>query len=123
MTSLDRTGAAYVAGNFAPLMNEGTAFDLEIIGRIREGLNGRLFRIGPNPVDEPDPIWQRSVNTNVAMIARKLCAVVESGNDPITGEQHALADEPGQPVRYISVSREGRATTKARIDLPHIPTI
>jgi carotenoid cleavage dioxygenase-like enzyme len=43
--------------------------------------------------------------------------------DPITGEQHALAYEPLQPVRYISVDRDGRATTKARIDLPHIPLI
>ena len=43
--------------------------------------------------------------------------------DPITGEQHALAYEPFQPVRYISVDRDGRATTKARIDLPHIPLI
>ena len=207
MPPLDSTGAAYVAGNFAPLMNEVTAFDLEIIGRVPEALNGRFFRIGPNPVDEPDPIWQRSyhwlagagmvhglrlrdgkadwfrsrfvldahtaqvrrvkpipgpgpgkrdtsVNTNVAIVGGKLCAVVESGNlpieiddelesvrrtdfggtleagftghpkyDPVTGEQHALAYEPGQPVRYISVSREGRATTKARIDLPHIPMI
>jgi len=44
--------------------------------------------------------------------------------DPITGEQHALAYEPGQAVRYISVGRDGRrAATKARIELPHIPLI
>lgn len=43
--------------------------------------------------------------------------------DPITGEQHALAYEPGQPVRYISLGQNGYATTKARIDLPHIPLI
>ena len=43
--------------------------------------------------------------------------------DPITGEQHALAYEPFQPVRYISVGRNGRAATRARIDLPHIPLI
>jgi carotenoid cleavage dioxygenase len=43
--------------------------------------------------------------------------------DPLTGEQHALAYEPGEPVRYISVDQDGRATTKARIDLPHIPLI
>jgi carotenoid cleavage dioxygenase-like enzyme len=43
--------------------------------------------------------------------------------DPVTGEQHALAYEPFQPVRYVSVDRDGRATTKARIDLPHIPLI
>jgi carotenoid cleavage dioxygenase-like enzyme len=43
--------------------------------------------------------------------------------DPITGEQHALTYEPGHPVRYVSVGRDGVATTKARIDLPHIPLI
>ncbi|NHO29786.1 carotenoid oxygenase family protein [Acetobacter farinalis] len=43
--------------------------------------------------------------------------------DPITGEQHALAYQPGQPVRYISLDHNGRATTKARIDLPHNPLI
>jgi carotenoid cleavage dioxygenase-like enzyme len=43
--------------------------------------------------------------------------------DPITGEQHALTYEPGHPIRYVSVGRDGRATTKARIDLPHIPLI
>jgi carotenoid cleavage dioxygenase-like enzyme len=201
------TGAPYVAGNFAPLMNEVTAFDLEVIGNVPEALAGRFLRIGPNPVDEPDPQWlaghhwfagagmvhglrlrggkaewfrsrfvvdartagirrirpiggpgqgQRdtSVNTNVTLVGGKLCALVESGNlpveldyelesvrrtdfegtleagftghpkfDPITGEQHALAYEPFQPVRYITVDRNGRATTKARIDLPHVPMI
>ena len=43
--------------------------------------------------------------------------------DPITGEQHALTYEPGEPVRYISLGRDGRATTKARIDLPHVPLV
>ena len=188
-------------------MNEVTAFDLEVIGRIPEALTGRFLRIGPNPIDEPHPLWlvghhwfagagmahglrlrdgkaewfrsrfvvdehtakvrrikpipgpgegQRdgNVNTNLTNVGGKLCAVVEAGSipveldyelesvrrtdfdgtleagftghpkfDPITGEQHALAYEPFQPVRYISVGRDGRATTKARIDLPHIPLI
>ena len=51
LPSIDSTGAPYVAGNFAPLMNEVTAFDLEVIGHIPETLNGRFLRIGPNPVD------------------------------------------------------------------------
>lgn len=205
--SADSTGAPYVTGNFAPLMNEATVFDLEVIGRVPEALNGRLLRIGPNPVDEPYPLflvghhwfagagmahglrlrdgkaeWFRSrfvvdehtakvrrikpipgpgegqrdgnVNTNLTFVGGKLCAVVEAGSlpveltyelesvrrtdfdgtleagftghpkfDPVTGEHHALAYEPFQPVRYISVGRDGRATTKARIDLPHIPLI
>ncbi|MFY0534739.1 carotenoid oxygenase family protein [Nannocystis pusilla] len=112
-----------------------------------------------NPRQKPLPgpgagTRDTNVNTNIALIGGKLCAVVESGNlpieldyelesvrrtdfdgtleagftghakyDPATGEQHALAYEPSQPVRYISVGRDGRATTKARIDLPHTPMI
>lgn len=205
--SANSTGQPYVSGNFAPLMNEVTAFDLKVTGKIPETLNGRFLRIGPNPVDEPHPLWlvghhwfagagmahglrlrdgkaewfrsrfvvdrhtakvrrikqipgpgdgerDGNVNTNLTMVAGKLCAVVEAGSipveldyelesvrrtdfngtleagftghpkfDPVTGEQHALAYEPFQPVRYISVGRDGRATTKARIDLPHIPLI
>ena len=52
--SANSTGAPYVAGNFAPLKSEVTAFDLEVIGRVPEELTGRFLRIGPNPVDEPD---------------------------------------------------------------------
>lgn len=207
LLSADSTAEPYVTGNFAPLMNEVTAFDLPVTGRIPEGLNGRFLRIGPNPVDEPHPLWlvghhwfagagmahglrlrdgkaewfrsrfivdehtakvrrirpipgpgegsrDGNVNTNLTLVGGKLCAVVEAGSipveldyelesvrrtdfggtleagftghpkfDPLTGEQHALAYEPFAPVRYISVGRDGRATTKARLDLPHIPLI
>ncbi|APR77977.1 dioxygenase (secreted protein) [Minicystis rosea] len=54
LLSANSTGAPYLTGNFAPLMNEVTAFDLEVIGRIPDKLNRRFFRIGPNPVDERD---------------------------------------------------------------------
>jgi len=205
--SANSTGAPYVAGNFAPLETEVTAFDLEVVGRVPEELVGRFLRIGPNPADRPDLVrlvryhwfagtgmahglrlrggraeWFRSrfvidrdaakvlgrspipgpgegtrdgnVNTSLMHVGGKLCAVVEAGSipveldyelasvrrtdfdgtleagftghpkfDPLTGEQHALAYEPSQPVRYISVDRAGRATTRARIDLPHVPLI
>lgn len=198
------TGTSYLAGNFAPVEVETTAFDLPVVGRVPRELNGRLLRVGPNPASAPDPVhyhwftgsgmahglrlrdgkaeWYRSrfikdagaaaalgrapiggpgqgardgsVNTNFTNVGGKLCAVVEAGSlpveldyelesvartdfdgtletgftghpkfDPITGEQHALTYEPGQPIRYISVGRDGRAITKARIDLPHIPLI
>lgn len=44
----------YLSGNFAPLDDELTAFDLPVTGEIPRELNGRLLRIGPNPID-PDP--------------------------------------------------------------------
>src|SRR5215471_3219246 len=185
--SAHSTGAPYIAGNFAPLKSEVTAFDLAVIGCVPAELTGRFLRIGPNPVDEPDLVrlvryhwfagtgmahglrlrggkaeWFRSrsvldrdaattlnrhpipgpgqgktdgnVNTSLMNVGGKLCAVVEAGSipvelnyeltsvrrtdfdgtleagftghpklDPITGEQHALAYEPFQPVRYILV--------------------
>jgi carotenoid cleavage dioxygenase-like enzyme len=54
-SSLRPSTSAYLAGNFAPVREEITAFDLAVTGSIPEGLNGRLLRIGPNPVSDPDP--------------------------------------------------------------------
>ena len=48
------TENAYLSGNFAPVEEELTAFDLPVTGRIPRELEGRLLRIGPNPID-PDP--------------------------------------------------------------------
>ncbi len=44
----------YLSGNFAPVDNERSDFQLSVTGRIPRELNGRLLRIGPNPV-APDP--------------------------------------------------------------------
>jgi carotenoid cleavage dioxygenase-like enzyme len=44
----------YLSGNFAPVDEELTAFDLPVTGQIPRELEGRLLRIGPNPV-APDP--------------------------------------------------------------------
>jgi carotenoid cleavage dioxygenase len=49
------TENAYLSGNFAPVREELTAFDLPITGAIPRELRGRLLRIGPNPVEPPDP--------------------------------------------------------------------
>jgi len=45
----------YLAGNFGPVTEEVTAFDLRVTGTIPRELNGRLLRNGPNPVVAPDP--------------------------------------------------------------------
>jgi carotenoid cleavage dioxygenase len=44
----------YLSGNFAPVEEEITATDLPVTGSIPRELEGRLLRIGPNPVN-PDP--------------------------------------------------------------------
>ncbi len=43
-------GNPFLAGNFAPVETETTAFDLPVQGRIPDELEGRLLRIGPNPI-------------------------------------------------------------------------
>ena len=45
----------YLAGNFAPIDHETTAVDLPVAGTLPEALDGRLLRIGPNPVAPVDP--------------------------------------------------------------------
>src|SRR5215470_5129333 len=46
----------YLEGNYAPVSEEITAFDLPVIGDLPEELNGRYLRNGPNPwqVDNPE---------------------------------------------------------------------
>src|SRR4029450_4993828 len=44
----------YLEGNFGPVTEEVTAFDLRVTGAIPRELRGRLLRIGPNPI-APEP--------------------------------------------------------------------
>lgn len=44
------TQSPYLSGNFAPVAEERTELDLAVTGTIPEELEGRLLRIGPNPV-------------------------------------------------------------------------
>jgi carotenoid cleavage oxygenase len=48
-------GNPYLEGNFAPVEVEMTAFDLPVVGHIPQMLEGRLLRIGPNPLGAVDP--------------------------------------------------------------------
>jgi carotenoid cleavage dioxygenase-like enzyme len=45
----------FLDGNFAPVEEEVTAFDLPVTGTVPADLEGRLLRIGPNPITPPDP--------------------------------------------------------------------
>lgn len=45
----------YLEGNYAPVEAETTSFDLPTTGAIPRELNGRLLRIGPNPIGPADP--------------------------------------------------------------------
>ena len=45
----------YLEGNYAPVTEEVTAFDLPVIGQLPAELNGRYLRNGPNPIEVADP--------------------------------------------------------------------
>ncbi len=45
----------YLSGNYAPVAEEITAFDLPVVGELPAELSGRYLRNGPNPAGEVDP--------------------------------------------------------------------
>ncbi len=45
----------YLEGNYAPVAEEVTAFDLPIVGELPADLVGRYLRNGPNPITPPEP--------------------------------------------------------------------
>jgi carotenoid cleavage dioxygenase-like enzyme len=49
------TTTSFLDGNFAPVTEEVTTHDLPVTGTIPPELEGRLLRIGPNPMSPPDP--------------------------------------------------------------------
>ncbi|HEY4331414.1 MAG TPA: carotenoid oxygenase family protein, partial [Ilumatobacteraceae bacterium] len=106
------TNNMYLEGNYAPVRDEVTAFDLAVIGSLPAELNGRYLRNGPNPATAPDPAthhwfvgdgmvhgvrlregkaeWYRNryvgshgPNTNVGGFAGTTWAMVEAGQVPV----------------------------------------
>jgi carotenoid cleavage dioxygenase-like enzyme len=54
-TASEGGGNQFLAGPFAPVTQEVTAYDLPVTGTIPRELNGRLLRTGPNPIDPENP--------------------------------------------------------------------
>ncbi len=46
----------YLEGNYAPVTEEITSFDLPVIGELPTEFNGRYLRNGPNPISVADPV-------------------------------------------------------------------
>jgi carotenoid cleavage dioxygenase-like enzyme len=46
----------WLEGPFAPVDQEVTVYDLTVTGSIPKDLDGRLLRVGPNPVDPENPV-------------------------------------------------------------------
>lgn len=46
---------SYLTGNYAPVEQEISVFDLQVIGELPRELSGRYLRNGPNPAEQVDP--------------------------------------------------------------------
>ncbi|MFC9878990.1 carotenoid oxygenase family protein [Streptomyces libani] len=55
--SASHAPAPHMAGNFAPVADELTAYDLPVTGAIPPELSGWFLRNGPNPRDAATPHW------------------------------------------------------------------
>ena len=94
----------YLAGNFGPVAEETTAFDLPVTGRLPEALDGRYLRNGPNPVAPrrrgPAPLVRRHRHGARHPPARRPGRVVPQ---PLRagrpGRGHARAPPGGGPAR------------------------
>ena len=112
--SADSTGAPYVTGNFAPLMNEVTAFDLEVIGRIPETLNGRFLRIGPNPVDEPNSdLAQRPSLVRGRAAWRTACGCATARRNGFAAASSSTSIPPRSGAASPSLGRAKASATPA----------
>ncbi len=117
----------YLEGNFAPVTEEVTAFDLEVTGEIPTELAGRLLRIGPNPVVPEDPAtyhwftgdgmvhgvrirdgraeWYRNRFVRSDRVTEAL------GEPPIEGPRHGMGD--GANTNVISLAGRTYALVEA----------
>ncbi len=55
MDDLSTNPNRYLSGNYAPVTEELTTFELPVTGALPAQLDGRYLRIGPNPITPPDP--------------------------------------------------------------------
>ncbi|MDW3220563.1 MAG: carotenoid oxygenase family protein [Acidimicrobiales bacterium] len=91
MTTVD-----FFQDNYAPVREELTSLDLDVTGTIPEELDGRLLRIGPNPVLDPKPTDHWFTGTGMAHGLRLRGGKAEwYRNRYINGD--SVADALGRP--------------------------
>src|SRR6516162_1335091 len=61
---------SWLEGPFAPVDQEVTVYDLKVTGTIPEDLDGRLLRVGPNPVDPENPVTYNWFTGSASATAR-----------------------------------------------------
>ncbi len=128
MSLVEDTMTSLLSGNFGPVDHEVTGTDLPVTGAIPKELNGRLLRIGPNPVVEPtqaDFHWFTGtgmvhglrVNDGRALWYRNRYVrsdrVVEAlGGPPTLGPRHGVGDNTAN-TNIVSIGGSTYAIVEA----------
>jgi carotenoid cleavage dioxygenase-like enzyme len=104
---LSRDGSLYLSGNYAPVLDEVTAYDLPVDGQVPAELSGRLIRVGPNPINPVDDPVNHNWLTGTGMLhgvrlrdGRITVGLAASGRDHRRGA-HGPRNRPGFPARRI----------------------
>ena len=141
MTESKVTTSPYLSGNFAPVREEVSVDNLPVTGTIPEGLEGRLLRIGPNPVVDPDPatyhwftgtgmvhgLWLRGGEavTYRNRYVRSDSAVEALGGPATPGPRHGMGDNTANTnviAQSCTIGPPGTGTFTLRRTLPSTPT-
>ena len=91
------TANRYLQGNYGPVAQEVTAFDLPVIGEIPAELAGRYLRNGPNPLSEVDQSTHHwFIGDGMVHGVRLLDGKAEWYRNRYVGSTH-LSEQRGQP--------------------------
>ncbi len=92
-------GNPFLKGNYAPWRMEGEAFDLEVEGDLPEGLEGTLYRIGPNPqFPEPEKKKHWFLGDGMVHAVRLEAGRAHYRNRWVRTETFTLEREAGRPL-------------------------
>lgn len=88
----------FLSGNYAPVTEETTAFDLPVQGEIPPSLRGRLLRIGSNPVDADPATYHWFLGNGMVHGVRIADGRAEWYRNRFVRDQQVVAVRGGDPV-------------------------
>src|ERR1700757_4628998 len=90
---------SWLAGPFAPVDQEVTVYDLKVTGSIPKDLDGRLLRVGPNPIDPENPVTYNWFTGNGMVHGGRIRAgKAESYRNRFVRDDHVARSQGADPL-------------------------